>query len=289
VSVTLGGAVNYFTALVDGASEMTFTTTGQTAKYPIATGLTAGTHTVLLYRLDEASGNANSFEGFDFASGQLLAPAPPSHAIEMIGDSITAGYGNECLTGGTGFTPDMENGYLTYGAITGRDLGADVTVIAWSGKGVHVNYGGSTTDTMPELWLRTLPTNTASTWDFSRGTPGAVVINLGTNDFSAKVAPADYQSSYLSLVQQVHGKYPSATIFCALGPMLNDPDLSTARTAIGNVIDAMKTSGFTQMELVEFPVQDGSVGYGCDYHPNLATHQKMAVVLEQAIHAKLGW
>ena len=104
VSVTIGGSANYFTAVVDGANEMTFATTGQLGDYPIATRLAAGTHTVLLYRLNEASGNANSFEGFDFGGGQLLAPqAPPPHAIEMVGDSITAGYGNECMTGGTGY------------------------------------------------------------------------------------------------------------------------------------------------------------------------------------------
>jgi len=40
---------------------------------------------------------------------------------------------------------------------------------------------------------------------------------------------------------------------------------------------------------VEFPQQDGSTGYGEDWHPSIATHQLMAERLTAEIKNKLGW
>ena len=103
---------------------------------------------------------------------------------------------------------------------------------------------------------------------------------------------AQYQSHYLAFIQKIHATYPNAHVFCALGPMLEDPHLSEARTAINAVIAAMQTSGFSAIELVEFPTQDcgatGS-GCGCDYHPSVKTHQLMAAQLVPVLRGVTGW
>jgi hypothetical protein len=39
----------------------------------------------------------------------------------------------------------------------------------------------------------------------------------------------------------------------------------------------------------EIPPQDGSDGYGCDWHPSLARHEKMATTVTAAVKAALGW
>ena len=36
-------------------------------------------------------------------------------------------------------------------------------------------------------------------------------------------------------------------------------------------------------------LQDGSDGYGCDWHPSLARHEKVAATLSAALKSKLGW
>jgi lysophospholipase L1-like esterase len=294
VSVHLGGANNYFAAVVDGVEEPVVTTGGGST-YPIATGLEAGIHDVLVVRRDEAFDQPSQLVGFDFGSGGQLLPPPPAaaHRLEVIGDSISAGYGDECTNASMHFSATTENAYLAYGPLTARALGADIHLIAWSGKGMYRNNDGTTTDTMPILWQRTLPTDMTSQWDPSTWIPDAVVINLGTNDYAAQGDPtASYQAAYLSFVTQLRGAYPGAFIFCALGPMMSGTNLNSARTAVNNVIAMRATAGDANLKLVEFATQncmaDGS-GCGCDYHPNLAEHQAMATVLEGAIHDTLGW
>ncbi len=270
-------------------------TTDGGSTYAIATGLDAGTHDVLVVRRDEAFDQPSQLVGFDFGSGgQLLAPPPPAaHRLEVIGDSISAGYGDECTNASMHFSADTENAYLAYGPLTARALGAELHLVAWSGKGMYRNNDGTTTETMPILWQRTLPTDVTSTWDPSTWMADAVVINLGTNDYAATGDPtASYQATYLSFVTTLRSVYPGAFIFCALGPMMSGTNLSSALTAINDVIAMRSAAGDTKLKLVQFPTQDcladGS-GCGCDYHPNLAEHQAMATILEGAIHETLGW
>ena len=65
--------------------------------------------------------------------------ADPGRVVEIVGDSISAGFGNlgsethpgygPDPTGGCGFTTDTESAYLTYGAVAARALGIEVIVL----------------------------------------------------------------------------------------------------------------------------------------------------------------
>ena len=295
VSAKVGGGKNYFEIVLDGVVKSPLLTDGGST-YLLATNLEAGTHEALVFRRDEAFDQPTQFIGFDFgAGGQLLSPqATPNHRIEVIGDSISAGFGNECANASDGFTAATENEYLAYGPLTARALGADVHVVAWSGKGLYRNLDGSLTETMPILWKRTIATDANSVWDPSRYVADAVVINLGTNDFNASGADpsASYQSTYLDFVTHLRAVYPSAFIFCAVGPMLGGAHYTAVKTAITNVIAMRSAAGDARLQLVEFPTQDcGSDGSkcGCAGHPNLAEHDAMATILRGAMHSALGW
>jgi lysophospholipase L1-like esterase len=257
--------------------------------------LSDGTHTVELYRRTEASQGESQFLGFDFGSGQLLAPpAPPARRLEIVGDSITCGYGNEGADQYCGFTPDTENHYLTYGAIAARSLEAELVTVAWSGKGVVCNYGDaadSCTNPLPVYYDRVLPDRPDLEWDFASYQPDAVVLNLGTNDFSTDVDPsqAEFEDAYRSFLEHIRSKYPTAYLLCTNGPMLTDPDLSTVRGYIDNVVQALNSAGDSRVGSFEITPQDGTNGYGCDWHPSLVTHQNMATELEAALRRALGW
>jgi lysophospholipase L1-like esterase len=295
VSAQIGGNGNYFAALVDGTLGPTIVTDGSSS-YPVASGLSAGAHQVSVFRRDEAFDEPSQLIGFTFdASGALLPPpGTPTRRIELIGDSISAGYGDECTNAGMGFSAATENEYIAYGPLTARALAADIHVVAWSGKGMYQNLDGTTTETMPILWQRTLPTDATSAWNPQDWIPDAVVINLGTNDYGAPGGDpsAMFQATYLQFVTTLRSAYPAAYIFCALGPLLDGTSLTAAQGAIDNVIAMRQAAGDAQIALVQFPTQnclaDGS-GCGCDYHPSAATHQAMAAVLEGAIHTALSW
>jgi lysophospholipase L1-like esterase len=292
VAVRLGGGQQY-TVLIDGMLQPKLTSTGGLDL--LASGLADGPHTVELYRRTEANQGESRFQGFDFAGGQLLAPpAPSERRIEIVGDSITAGYGNEGADMNCGFSPDTENHYLTYGALSARALGAELSTVAWSGKGVVCNYGddaSSCTDPLPPYYDRTLPARADSAWDFSRWQPQAVVINLGTNDFSTAMDPTQdqFEQALGTLFEHMRAQYPEALILATVGPLLTGADLATARTYIANVVQKRNDAGDAKVQAFELAPTNAADGYGCDWHPSLKTHQVMAEALTAKLREELGW
>jgi lysophospholipase L1-like esterase len=292
VGVRLAGNQQY-TVVVDGVVQPKLVSTGSLDS--LATGLAAGEHSVELYRRTEASQGEAQFLGFDFGGGALLAPPPaPERRIEIIGDSISAGYGDEGPDMSCPFSADTENHYLTYGAIAARNVGADLVTVAWSGRGVVCNYGDEPTscdDPMPTLVDRILPAQPASVWNFALYQPQAVIINLGTNDFSTMVDPtnAEFEAAYVTLLERVRAAYPDATILCTVGPLLNGTDLATARSTITNAVQARIDAGDGKVETFELAETDPANGYGCDYHPSQRTHQIMADTLTATLRTALGW
>jgi lysophospholipase L1-like esterase len=274
--------------VVDGAPSGVVSLNPSREEYEIVTGLDGGTHEILMSKRTEARMGEVQFLGFDKAA--VLSPPGQiaSRRVELIGDSITAGYGAEgpgpnC----TGNLVALENEFLSYGAIAARSVGADHVTLAWSGR---------TVQEMGDLYERTLPSRPASRWDFARYTPDAVVINLGTNDFNHgdPGAPA-FTKPYLALVQRVRSVYPRAVILCALGPMLTDNypagahALTRARVYITQVVGQLQAAGDARVSFLEFPSQDFANGLGCDYHPSVKTHRLMGEQLSRALRGLLGW
>ena len=292
VAVRLAGGQQY-TVLIDGMLQPKLTSTG--GLDALASGLADGPHTVEIYRRTEANQGESRFQGFDFAGGQLLAPpAPAERRIEIVGDSITAGYGDEGADMTCSFSPDTENHYLTYGALSARALGAELSTVAWSGKGVVCNYGDDATscsDPLPPYYDRTLPARADSRWDFGRWQPQAVVINLGTNDFSTAVDPTQdqFEQALGALIERVRAVYPDALILATVGPLLTGADLATARMYIANVVKQRNDAGDAKIQTFELAPTNPADGYGCDWHPSVKTHQVMADALTAKLRAELGW
>ena len=290
VSVTLtDNGNNLFEVVIDGKHTVLAAQAGKKT-YVLGTGLADAAHDVLLYRRTEAFFNATTFNGFDLApSAYLPGPSLPTRRLELIGDSISAGYGNE----GTlpcKFENTTENHYLTYGALAARTLQAELYTEAWSGIGMLRNNGGDTTGTMPERYPRTLPELATSVWDFSKFIPHAVVINLGTNDFAKGDPTSAFQTTYTQFVADLRGHYPTARFFLAVGPMLGGDGYTQAKAYLNGVIAARAAASDKNLTLLELGTQDGqNDGLGCDYHPSLKTHQKAADKLVAALQADLGW
>lgn len=291
LSVKLNGGQEY-SVVIDGMlrpSKLTI----QSGETPIESNLSNGEHTVELYRRTEAAQGVSQFLGFTFgAGGALLAPPPaPARRIELIGDSISVGYGNEGPNESCKFTPQTENHYQSYGAIAARTVGAELHTIAWSGRGVVCNYGDdaqSCTEPLPEIYDRTLPGQNDSRWDFARYQPDAVVINLGTNDYSTNVDPSagDFTAAYGAFLKHLRSVYPDALMLCTCGPMLYGAELDQVR---GYIADAVSASGDDNIKTFDIPSQSASDGLGCDFHPSIKTHQKMADLLVDVLKRELAW
>lgn len=292
VAVRLAGG-QQFTVLVDGVLQPKLTPTG--GLDVLASGLPFGEHTVELYRRTEANQGESQLLGFDFGDGAQLAPPPgPERRIELVGDSITAGYGNEGADMSCPFSPDTENHYLTYGALAARQLDAETSTVAWSGKGVVCNYGDdaqSCSDPLPPYYERTLPQRADSRWDFAEWQPQAVVVNLGTNDFSTASDPtqAEFEAALGALLERIRSGNPDALILATVGPLLGGTDLTTARSYIASAVAARNAAGDARVKTFELAPTNPADGYGCDYHPSLRTHEVMAETLAGVLRTELGW
>lgn len=281
------GAPNIYQVVIDGQPTSVLKTDPGKTDIEVARGLADGVHDVILYKRTEALFGSAVFLGFEPAESLLPAAPPSRRQIEIIGDSISNGYGIEGESAHCPFTPETENAYLTYGALAARALQAEERITAWSGRGVFRNYGGDKTDTLPVLFERTIPDDPASHWTFTWPLPDVVVINLGTNDFGQGDPGPGFVTAYETFLARVRAEYSNATIFCALGSMLAEPSVSIARRYIQKVV---ADAASPRVAFLEFPTQDlAHDGAGCDYHPNVVTQKKMADILVRAIHDKVGW
>ncbi|MDB4944253.1 MAG: Endoglucanase precursor [Labilithrix sp.] len=278
---------NFFQVIIDGEPKAVLRTAASKDTYVLATGLPDAIHDVALFRRTEARLGETVFLGFDPVGTMLPAPPPAERRIEYIGDSITAGYGNEGPNAQCTFNPAEENHYQTYAAITARELRAEHVTIAWSAQ---------TIGQMTDYYERAVPQRPDSTWDFASWVPQVVVMNIGTNNF-ATYDPTEtrYVRIYSALFDRVRRAYPRAFIVCALGPMLTDiyppgkRNLTLARKYMAATMEKIRASGETNFQFVEFPEQNHANGLGCGFHPSLKTHKLMAEKLAPIIREKMAW
>lgn len=291
LSFTQSGSSVQYTIVVDGAVQPNLETEQGEHSYQATSGLSSGEHLVEVYRRGEASFGTTTLLSVDVAGGELLAPPQSAERhIEIYGDSITCGYGNEGESASCPFSADTENHYLSYGAILAREFDADLSTVAWSGKGVVINYGGDTSTTLPEMSERANPNSDTSVWDYSLAPePDVVVINLSTNDFSTDNDPSaeEFLNGYVALLHSIRARYPDAFMLCTVGPLLSGTDLDQARTGISDAVKMLRDAG--DQHVLAYEMQAGNPSPGCDWHPSLAAHESMAAELGAVVASELGW
>jgi len=284
LGVRMDDAGRYFTLLVDGIAQPNLATRPGEQDYVLAADLLPGEHIVELYRRTEGSFGVTSVLSVDI-DGELLAPPPVSRRIEIVGDSITCGYGNEGVAP-CNFSAETENHYLTYGAVAARTLGAQLSTVAWSGKGVIYNYGTDVNEPLPELYDRALATEQVG-WDYA-WQPDVVAINLGTNDFSTGGDPTAevFVGAYVDFTTHIRVANPDAYILL-LAPSLFGTEATMVEGYLQQVVDARIAAGDPAIGWADVNVR--WQGAGCDGHPSIPTHAAMGARLTEEIQTRLGW
>src|SRR5690606_143076 len=118
---------------------------------------------------------------------------------------------------------------------------------------------------MPALYDRAVPNDPSSRWTYS-WQADAVLLNLGTNDYSTDNDPTDAEfiSEYKQLLATLRARYPSAHILCTVGPLLNGADLVKAEANIRTAVENRANAGDTRVAFHAMRVPNTNPG--CDWH-----------------------
>lgn len=290
VTARIDGAANDFEVFIDGERTATLRFTpgsgsDKAKTLSLASGLTNARHTVQLMRRTEAFNNPTEFLGFSVTGGALVETAYPfPRRIEVVGDSITCGYGIEGDNATCPFTPATENAANTYAAQTARNFNAALSVVAFSGKGMYRDLDFNMDLTMPKIYDRALFNDAELGWVYATYVPDVLVINLGTNDFGNGDPGEAFTETYVEFIQRVELLYPGVEVFCVAGGMSNGGMLTRVQAAV----NARHTAGDMRVHYVQFPPLTNDE-FGCDYHPNVAANTEMAGILSDAISEAVGW
>ncbi len=232
------------------------------------------------------------------------APKPVEnnqHLIEFIGDSITCGYGVDDPDPNHHFSTRTEDCTKAYAYKTAEKLGADYSLVSYSGYGIISGYTGGdeplSAQTVPQYyskygysWSKNDSFDPASVeYDFKRQ-PDVVVINLGTNDSSyCRNIPERcevYKSAYVDFLKDIRKNNPDSTIIVALG-IMGQELYSYAEQAAA---DYTAETGDTNIASMMFDNQNQQTdGVAADWHPTESTHDKAAEKLAGFIREKMGW
>ncbi len=276
------------TVLVDGREREPVVTRAGKRVYRVVENLSQGEHLLEFYRRNEPSLGTTTLFGLTIDQGKVVSPpAKKPLLLEVVGDSITCGYGNLGDSPECPFSPETENHYLSYGAVAARLLGAEVSTVAWSGRGVVKNYGGEEGAHIPEMYDRVLPRDPESLWTFS-SPADAIIVNLGTNDFSTEPDPPvdRFAAAYERLLWVMRERNPQAVILATIGPMLSGEALGRARRAIALAVQARKQAGDSRV--FEYQLQAKNSDPGCHFHPGIETHRAMGIELARELERKLS-
>lgn len=285
--ITSPGSGYYMVAIDSLPAQKIFIGPGDST-VSLADSLAEGAHKVRVTYCVEGYEFHPEWRGFNLAPGSRLLDAPvcAGPKIEFIGNSITCGYGVDADSPEQHFDYATENHCLSYAHLAARILDADYNVVARSGIGMYRNYGGprdgSPSETMPLEYDKTRIYE-PGLWDHSQFHPDIICINLGTNDTSKDDYDiALYEQAYSQFLNHLHTLHPDAKIVLLTGSMLHGQALADVQGALDRLAaDRPYAYRFDMSE------EDGSLGYGADYHPSSGRAMLNAVQLSLFLNSLL--
>lgn len=260
--------------------------------------------TIHIVKLSECAMSVIGLKELTCDDASVITPLPAKERkIEIIGDSITCGYGIDDENCEHHFSTATEDVTRAYAYKTAKALDADYSLFSISGYGIISGYTdnpeiphedqklpdfyesvGFSYDTFPgKLIPHKQP------WDFDKFVPDIIVINLGTNDDSYCQddceKQAKYTASYEAFIKTVRRNNPTAVLLCVLGLM----GARLYPCIVKACESYTKATGDTNIHTLQLPEQDGNVGYVADYHPLEVFHDAAKEVLADKICEIMEW
>ena len=223
--------------------------------------------------------------GFTLDAGATVLPAArqfPGGRLAVIGDSITAGWGNMgrcCGVPGARSEPCSEDGTQCYGAMVGRDLGMEVQMIASGGNGFGAGNHSGVDWTEPSLnfaFFQQLQYDARLT-NLSEFVPDVIVFNVGTNDSPTGARAAPWETIYVGMLTKLRAAWPRTWFLLGCAPW------NAYNAEIESVVETFNDTAqrTRHLDWGNF----SAVARGCFNHPSIAGHRTMADTVTAAIRA----
>lgn len=268
---------NFITVILDGEYKGTYWRGGAGCRDNLKLNLDGGYHTVRVERANKVGEGNMRIASIEF-NGTLKRPQTNAGAlnIEVLGDSISEGIG-------TGTSSDKawdsasggDNAYYSYAAVMGRELNANLSVVAYAGKAIkevreecypYIGHGG------------------VGNYNFSAANQkDVVVINLGTNGaYNVNTrnddTDDDIKNEAIALMTEVRKNNPNAYIIWVYGMMAPKQEHFAAYEA---AVSAMNDGKIIAYKIGE---KNSFTGHGYDnYHPSKDEHAQYGKELAEYI------
>ena len=223
--------------------------------------------------------------------------------LEIVGDSITCGFGNEASNNSLEFHTSEENGWEAYGPRAARELGYEFRMVCESGiMAVTPEHPLFPMHTMDDIYEYTDELyekkhgREPQKWNFAEHPSDIVVINLGTNDSNPLRFYKDFgeipgmeiwfRDRYKEFIRKVRKANGADTlIVCALGSM----DYYLYHRILEAVDELIAETGDQKLCCFEFiPINVMFEGYGAMGHPSAKTHIRMGKELAYFLRSKVN-
>ncbi|MCH4156665.1 MAG: GDSL-type esterase/lipase family protein [Muribaculaceae bacterium] len=261
----------------------------------LASNLQQGSHSVSVMLAFEGYQARPQFRGFCLDEGASILPPParPTRKIQFIGNSMTCAYGVEAPNGKVHYKDSNSNFFFSYATLTARALNAQNITVARSGIGIYRNYNGplaGSPDNMARWYDYTLMYDSTQVWNHQSYVPDVICVNLGTNDFSmVPYRVSLYVKSYKAFLKHLRALFPSTKIVILTGCMLDGNALADQNLALDAMFAQLNSEGFTGLYRFALTTQDGTYGYGADFHPSKDQHRHMADELVPYLKKLMNW
>lgn len=243
-----------------------------------------GTHNVRLAIRTDRAWSPTLFEGFDPGTGSLQAPPPAALRMLVIGDDVAAGYGIEGADQFCKYTRATQNANLSFAAIAAREIGADLAMIAQSGRGLVRNYADDPAPTLLAVYESVMADETAAL----APEMDVVVVLAGVNDFDASDPGAAFDEAYTGFLARLRSDQPGALIVAGWGPLGREDAYDAARAAVEGAVEMRRASGDENVAFINFTTSPDGQLYGCDWHPSADTQAYMGRTLAELVRGRIG-
>lgn len=275
--------LNYVAVYIDDREPISICVSGM-GWYTVAEDLEPGVrHTVRVVKRTMTNAGAVYVHQVRLSEGGrawINADVRP-HRIQVLGDSITCGYGTLWDGSDSEDVTVYQAGDRSYAVTAAQLLNAELEVIAISGIGV----GNAVNEPYPLLPnYQQEDMHNGIDCDFTKYVPEVVVIALGTNDVGHGNPIDVFANNAENMIRFIRQQYPDCIIVWTYGAM----GAPSYGEGIRQMIEDLTAGGMKDLYYLPFtPSADEPMGqHG---HPGQQAHDRMGLELAQFISQITGW